>query len=365
MSNILKCNGTAVLSLVLILLTTCQNGSGSKSELKDLNNSSKSLCTDKKLSSVIDRIIQEEAAILPDSLIGSGKLFFGKLDSATKVILSEKLNDDDPLRNLDKLKDLVFNKWNIRFQPTPDKLQSVFPHLAFNNREGSCLSISLIFLLLGENLNLPLNGVLAPGHFFLRYDDGTTRLNIETLRKGEYMSDSWYKSRYLITDTTLYDLADLDIPAVEASIRYNLGNFYLANNWPDLALKQFNLAIELNPSFIEAHGNRAIALDVTGNPDAALRSLLRLKKHYPQLTYLNKNLGALYIKRKNYPKAINEYQVALSSVPSDTEALYGLGISYFFSDQIDKASEVFRELLRISPEHYEGHQILGRLQRTH
>ena len=198
---------------------------------------------------------------------------------------------------------------------------------------------------------------------FIRYDDGKIRLNIETLRKGEFMSDSWYRNRYMITDTNLYDLANLSVAAVEASIRYNLGNFYLKNYWPDLAIKQFNLAIELNPSYIEAHGNRAIALDAAGNPDVALKSLLRLKKDYPQLAYLNQNLGALYLKQKNYSMAIYEYKNALSIVPSDTESLYGLGISYYYLNQMDKATEVLRELLRISPEHHEGNLILTALKR--
>jgi len=352
--NPLKNFGSITLTIILLILTGCSS---------DKKQESLAVISEKRLSVVIDRILQEEAVILPDSLIGSHKPFFKQLDSATKVILTEKELYGDPVRKLDRLKKLVFDEWKISFQEAPNKLQSIFPHQAFNNRQGSCLSISLIFLLLAEKLDLPLYGVLAPGHFFIRYDDGNIRLNIETLRKGEFISDSWYRSRYMITDTTLYDLANLSITAVEASIRYNLGNFYLKNNWLDLALKQFNLTVGLNPSYIEAHGNRAIALDAAGNPDAALKSLLRLKKDYPQLAHLNKNLGALYLKQKNYSMAINEYKGALSIVPSDTEILYGLGISYYYSDQMDKAEEVLRKLLRISPQHHEANLLLTALKR--
>ncbi|NLL14049.1 MAG: tetratricopeptide repeat protein [Fibrobacter sp.] len=352
--NPLKAFGSITITIVLLALIMCSS---------DKKQESLSTISEKRLSVVIDRILQEEAAILPDSLIGIIIPFHGQLDSAAKVILSEKELYGDTFKKLDRLKKLIFNEWKISFQDAPNKLQSIFPHQAFNARQGSCLSISLIFLLLAEKLDLPLYGVLAPGHFFIRYDDGKIRLNIETLRKGEFMSDSWYRNRYMITDTNLYDLANLSVAAVEASIRYNLGNFYLKNYWPDLAIKQFNLAIELNPSYIEAHGNRAIALDAAGNPDVALKSLLRLKKDYPQLAYLNQNLGALYLKQKNYSMAIYEYKNALSIVPSDTESLYGLGISYYYLNQMDKATEVLRELLRISPEHHEGNLILTALKR--
>ena len=189
----------------------------------DKKQESLSTISEKRLSVVIDRILQEEAAILPDSLIGIIIPFHGQLDSAAKVILSEKELYGDTFKKLDRLKKLIFNEWKISFQDAPNKLQSIFPHQAFNARQGSCLSISLIFLLLAEKLDLPLYGVLAPGHFFISYDDGKIRLNIETLRKGEFMSDSWYRNRYMITDTNLYDLANLSVAAVEASIRYNLG----------------------------------------------------------------------------------------------------------------------------------------------
>lgn len=351
--NSLKNFGSRLLTIVLLILIGC--GSGNKPE-------SPAITPENRLSGVINRILQEEAAILPDSLIGSSKLFLEQLDSAANAILSGKEYRGDPLRRLEKLKRIVFNEWKIGFREAPGELQSVFPHQAFNNRKGSCLSISLIFLLLAEKVDLPFYGVLAPGHFFIRYDNGNVRVNIETLRKGEFMDDSWYRKRYMITDTTLYDLANLSVGAVEASIRYNLGIFYLKNNWPDLAVKQFNLSIELNPSFIEAHGNHAIALDAAGNPDAALKNLLRLKRDYPQAANLNKNLGALYLKRKNYPEAISEYKAALSCAPSDTESLYGLAISYYYSDQIDQTEDILRELLRISPLH-EGSLILSSIKR--
>ncbi len=348
--------GSGFISITIVLLILAGCGSDNKVE-------EPARISENRLSVVIDRILKEESAILPDSLIGSSRLFLEQLDSAAKLILSDKESGNNQVQKLDRLKNLIFNEWKISFREAPNKLQSVFPHQAFNNKQGSCLSISLIFLLFAEKLDLPLYGVLAPGHFFIRYDDGNVRLNIETLRKGEFMNDSWYRSRYMITDTTLYDLTNSSVAAVEASIRYNLGNFYLKNDWPDLAMKQFNLAIKLNPSYIEAHGNRAIALDAAGNPDAALRSLLRLKKDYPKLAYLNRNLGALYLKKKNFSKAIDEYKVALSCIPSDTESLYGLGISYYYSDQKEKAEEVLEELLRISPQHYEGNLILAALKR--
>ena len=153
--NPLKAFGSITITIVLLALIMCSS---------DKKQESLSTISEKRLSVVIDRILQEEAAILPDSLIGIIIPFHGQLDSAAKVILSEKELYGDTFKNLIDLK-VDFYEWKISFQDAPNKLQSIFPHQAFNARQGSCLSISLIFLLLAEKLDLPLYGVLAPGHF--------------------------------------------------------------------------------------------------------------------------------------------------------------------------------------------------------
>ena len=53
------------------------------------------------------------------------------------------------------------------------------------NKKGHCLGLSLLYLALAERLGLPIYGVAAPGHTFVRYDNGETRINIETTEKGK------------------------------------------------------------------------------------------------------------------------------------------------------------------------------------
>jgi len=52
-------------------------------------------------------------------------------------------------------------------------------------KRGICLSISLIYLMLGEKLNLPLYGVLVPNHIYVRYKEpGRSGINVETTYSG-------------------------------------------------------------------------------------------------------------------------------------------------------------------------------------
>ncbi len=58
--------------------------------------------------------------------------------------------------------------------------------------KGNCLGLTLLYLAVAERVGLPLCGVSAPEHFFVRYDDGVTRINIEPTRGGRTLKDRTY-----------------------------------------------------------------------------------------------------------------------------------------------------------------------------
>jgi tetratricopeptide (TPR) repeat protein len=54
---------------------------------------------------------------------------------------------------------------------------------------GNCLNSSLLFLALADRMDLSLHAVMAPGHVFIRYDDGERRFNIEPTSGGRRVLD--------------------------------------------------------------------------------------------------------------------------------------------------------------------------------
>lgn len=60
--------------------------------------------------------------------------------------------------------------------------------------QGNCLSTSTLYAVIGQRLGLPIHAVTIPGHAFARFDDGTTRFNIETTNQGVELPDSYYHS---------------------------------------------------------------------------------------------------------------------------------------------------------------------------
>ncbi len=58
--------------------------------------------------------------------------------------------------------------------------------------KGNCLSTSTLYVLVGEELGLPIHLVIVPRHAFVRWDDGKERINIETTAQGREIPDASY-----------------------------------------------------------------------------------------------------------------------------------------------------------------------------
>ena len=67
-------------------------------------------------------------------------------------------------------------------------LDNAFMNRVIEKRTGIPISLSTLYLLLGERLGLPLKGVGLPGHFLVRYDDGASEIYIDPYNSGRLLS---------------------------------------------------------------------------------------------------------------------------------------------------------------------------------
>ena len=66
---------------------------------------------------------------------------------------------------------------------------------ALLRRQGNCSATSILYVLVGRTLNMPISLVHQPHHAHARWDDGETRINIETTAEGVEFSDAYYLRR--------------------------------------------------------------------------------------------------------------------------------------------------------------------------
>jgi tetratricopeptide (TPR) repeat protein len=164
-------------------------------------------------------------------------------------------------------------------------------------RKGSCVGLGALFLVLAERVGIPLDGVMVPGHFFVRARaSGTTRArNVELLRRGESMPDSWYVGKYgpWPVEATAY-LRPLSSGEVLAIHWFNLGNQRRGDGDLAGAAEAYGRAADELPAFAEAWASLGAMRQARGDRVGAARAYRSADRANPDLPGLAQNLKMLW-----------------------------------------------------------------------
>jgi regulator of sirC expression with transglutaminase-like and TPR domain len=165
---------------------------------------------------------------------------------------------------------------------------------------GNCIGYSTLYLALAERLGLPLRGVRAPEHVFVRWDDGRARRNIELTEDGREAADAEYARRpgsLSIAKESIGRgtfLASLTKKQVLAGILANLAALAVQDEAFEYALEEAGRSLTLDPRNAEALVNRAGArhqVDLDADAEA-LRDLDQALALHPAST------GAMLLKSR-------------------------------------------------------------------
>jgi hypothetical protein len=304
-----------LLSIVILLAITC---SKSRHE-KPAGNIRTILFIDDTctLQDACGRVSAFLCPLLGRNDTSSFGIFTGTLDSTVKTIAHGAGTRKDGTAVLSSILGAVYASWNIKFDPCDTVIESLLPQFVFKNRKGACLGVSLVILMLAEGLKLPVFGVVLPGHFFCRYDDGAHRINIEPNLKGCAHQDDYYRQRYPCEHRPGYGLDNLDKKAIIGVLCFNAGTLCLEKKKYDGAIACYREAVRRVPAFAEAKGNCAVAYAKKGDLDTALTLFEELFNAHPDMVNLAVNYGYVATAAKQFSKAISIYRKGLEYFPDD------------------------------------------------
>lgn len=172
------------------------------------------------------------------------------------------------------------------------------------DRRGSCLGLGALYLAIGERLGVPLDGILLPGHFFVR-TRGVGAHNVELLRRGETMPDEWYRRKYgpwpqggaadgpadgSPGSAYFRPVSPTELAAIHW---YNRGNDLRRSGDLAAAETAFARAAQGFPPFAEAHASLGAVQQLRGNFVSAASSYRRAARAWPDLPGLAGNLELL------------------------------------------------------------------------
>ena len=129
----------------------------------------------------------------------------------------------------------------------PDEL---FLHGMLKSKRGYCMNLSLLYLIVGDRLDLPLHGVGLPNHFFVRYETKNARINIEATESGVTFPDSFYENRFGVKfdPRTSFFTQNLNKRQTLGAYLSNVGMVHYRNSRPEKAIFYLALSAEINPS---------------------------------------------------------------------------------------------------------------------
>jgi tetratricopeptide (TPR) repeat protein len=197
-----------------------------------------------------------------------------------------------------------------KFQVTYDLSSSdhLLPGPVIAGKKGYCVGLATIYLILAEELDLPIHAVATPKHVFLRWDDGRFRRNIELFQEGREDPDKDYIREQKIPQASIdrgVFLANLTDKEFLGFIYQNLGVLESQRGEFEESVKNYDRAIHFNPKLAAAYYNR-------GNDE---------------------------LKRKSYRRAIRYYTKSLKLYPTDAWALWNRGLAWNGLGEMEKGEQ--------------------------
>jgi tetratricopeptide (TPR) repeat protein len=140
---------------------------------------------------------------------------------------------------------------------------------------------------------------------------------------------------------------DGDLPAAHASLGIIMSEYDW--NW-DGAGEQLRRAIDLNPSFSDAHERYSQYLSYIGRFDAAITEA-RLARQLDPLSVVNNALVGLVLYRaRRYDEALVELKQAVEMNPAHPTPYLPLGLAYSMKDQHQEAVAALEKSVALAPE---------------
>jgi tetratricopeptide (TPR) repeat protein len=292
-----------------------------------------------------------------------GRRYLSRLDDMALEIRArlEKKKLRANYRAIPMINEYLFDELGFKAVSEASDPNDLFLHSVLDRKRGYCLSLSILYLSLGERLGLPLYGVVVPGHFFVKYDDGRVRFNIETTSKGGNAPDEHYITKFNVPeekDDSIYMKKLSKVQSLGCFLN-NLGNSYCDIGDPESALLALETAVEINPSLSESRANLGNLYLNKGRIEDALYEYQTALQINPDDAKTRSNLGNAYTKRGWVNEAVAQYNYAIKLDPNFTQAYKNLAIAYHQLKMFVQAETSLKEALILEPKDASIYSQLG------
>lgn len=161
----------------------------------------------------------------------------------------------------------------IHYDPHPDPAnESCFLPYVIEHNEGTCASMPFFYLAFCEQMGFPVSLVTTQDHFFLRWEDGKVRRNIECTSGGgegydeEYIKDLEIPEKAIKSGTYMRSLSRRETVGAMLSVR---GAYYMKRGEKEKGMRDHLWALSLQPTDAISLNNLAWRFLYRGEPQIA------------------------------------------------------------------------------------------------
>jgi serine/threonine-protein kinase len=134
-----------------------------------------------------------------------------------------------------------------------------------------------------------------------------------------------------------------------APVYVTLGRILVANGQNDLALEQFQHALQMEPHSPEALAGQAKVYEALGRVKEAEDAYHRAAALRPDYWDGYSNLGLFFFRQRRFPESAHELEHVVTLTPDNAEAYSNLGVVYRRMGDLPKAASVFEKAISLKP----------------
>ena len=320
------------------------------------------------------------------------------------VLVKNKLKPENTaLETVNLLRQVIHHEKGYRYTEQVDERgipkndDELFLHGMLKSKLGYCMNLSLLYLIIGDQLGLPLYGVALPNHFFVRYDSGNDRINIETTELGTSYPDSFYENRFGVQfdsktpffthslnkkkslgaylsnvgmvyhknarphKSIFYLKPSTKINPLSIEAHNNLANIYGEIKQPELAISQYKKALKANPNSTPTFFNLAQTYTELSKTDLAIESLLQVIQIEPSFNQARRQLVKVYLQKKKFISALLHLKKLTTTNANDINAHISMAKIYNRLGNFKLAINVVNPIISRNPDNIQAREILAEI----
>ncbi|MFN8369834.1 MAG: tetratricopeptide repeat protein [Bacteriovoracaceae bacterium] len=232
-------------------------------------------------------------------------------------------------------------------------MDNILPDSTLKFKKAHCLGLTILYLLVAEKMGIDAYMVRVPEHIFPRFCENNQCLNIETLKKGEIVTDQYYIDNLIITKNSIQNefyLKNLKSPQeLAASVYLGLGFVAGSLRQNELAELFYKKAIDNSKGLVDGYSNLAAIYFQQGRKNEAKIYLEIALKINPEFYPAMISLGAYYHNQNDLESALKYYNQAINIHPIAIDAYRRRSQVYKEQNKIKESLLDLERILIIEP----------------